>query len=78
MKTNMADALAIAATKLLIQSINKFQSELDETEKMHVEKCRSQLDQGKPLSRAKAKALQLIHRRRLDALKYAIEKRSPC
>jgi hypothetical protein len=76
MKTNMAGALAIAATKLLVQSIDKFEGELDTDEKAHVEKCRVQLDEGKPLSREKAKALQLMLRRLLDALKYTIEKKS--
>lgn len=77
MKSSMADALALAATKLLIKGIDTFHSELDAAEKEYVEACRAQTELGKPLSRKKAKALQAIHRRRLDALKYAIKKGVP-
>jgi hypothetical protein len=73
METNVSDRFAIKAWKLMIELVEKYESELEDWEKEHIKSYKARMGGGRPLTAGQARMLNIIHGRRLAVLRRAAD-----
>jgi hypothetical protein len=65
MKADFADRLAMSASRITIEAVERFASELHDWEKEHIESFKARLEQGRPLTPGQVYSLNGIYDRRV-------------